>query len=186
MKKTTITWMLLGLAAVGMFLLPQTGSVSQAAQRAAALTLDVACDGSTFTLNRATAASEGIHRGDTYVLNGKIYAGGAIPEGGTRSAPSSFGPDQPGSIGVWYCRGTFLVGGAKFSEEKIQRVSTHYFTLNDKNRLFTEGFEGSVDITRAVVGGINTYAGARGIVTMQRLGVNATGSYNLRFTFSLD
>lgn len=184
MKRMLFPAMLIALAAV--FLLPQSGSVTQAAQNATTLVLDVSCDGNTFILNRATTASDGIHRGDTYVLNGKIYAGGTIPEGGTRTSPSAFGPDQAGSIGVWYSRGTFLVGGAKFSDEKIQRVSTHYFTLNDKNRIFTEGFEGSVDINRAVIGGINNYAGARGSVSMERLGVNATGSYNLRFTFTLE
>ena len=185
MRRTFITGILIALTALVVLMLPQPGTMTQAAVSAASLTLDVACDGNSFSLNRITPSALGIHRGDNYVLNGTIYAGGTIPEGGTKSSPSSFGPDQGGGIGVWFCRGTFLVDGSQFTSEKIQRATTHYFAMNDKNRIFTEGFEGSVDINRAVTGGVGTYAGARGLVTMQRLGVNATGSYNLRFTFTL-
>jgi hypothetical protein len=78
------------------------------------------------------------------------------------------------------------VGSSKFDIEKIQRVSTHYFALSGKDRIITEGFEGSAETTRIILGGINGFAGARGLVAMQRLGINPTGAYNLRFTFTLE
>lgn len=171
-------------AAVIMSFMPQPATTtSQAVQ---AVTYDVACDGNTFTLNRQKDDATEIRRGDTFVLNGKIYAGGTIPEGGTRSAPSSFGPDHAGSIGTWFCRGSFLVGSEKFDIEKIQRATTHYFALTDKTRLITEGFEGSVNTSRVILGGVGQYTGARGLVSMERIGINATGAYNMRFTFNLE
>lgn len=185
MKKIWYAIFVLALAALLVSMIPQSASPSTI-RAAQTVVYDVACDGSTFVLNRQNTASSAIKRGDTFVLNGKIYPGNTIPTGGTRTAPSSFGPESAGSIGTWFCKGTFLVGAAKFDAEKIQRVTTHYFTLNDKNRLITEGFEGSVNITRIVLGGIGQYAASRGLVTMERLGVNATESYNLRFTFNLE
>lgn len=184
MKKVLWAVFVAATAALVMSFLPQPAATS--VQAAQAVSYDVACDGNTFTLNRQNSTATEIRRGDTFVLNGKIYAGGTIPEGGTRSEPSSFGPDKPGSIGVWFCRGTFLVGSEKFDVEKIQRATTHYFALNDKNRLITEGFEGSVNISRVILGGIGQYAGASGLVSMERIGVNATGAYNMRFTFNLE
>jgi hypothetical protein len=185
LRRTFVTGIFIALTALVVLLLPQPGTLTQAAMNATTLTLDVACDGNSFALNRLDPSTSGIHRGDNYVLNGTIYPGNTIPDGGTKSSPSSFGPDQGGGIGEWFCRGTFLVDGSQFTTEKIQRATTQYFAMNDKNRIFTEGFEGSVDINRAVTGGVGAYAGARGLVTMQRLGINATGSYNLRFTFTL-
>ena len=41
-------------------------------------------------------------RGDTFIVRGSIYPGGTIPEG-----DGVFGPDEPGRIGTWLCRGTF-------------------------------------------------------------------------------
>jgi hypothetical protein len=163
--------------------LPAT-TTSQATQT---VTYDVACDGNTFTLNRQDVSmTEKIKRGDTFVLNGKIYPGGTIPSGGSRNEPSSFGPDQGGSIGTWFCRGAFLVGSEKFDIEKIQRATTQYFALNDKNRLITEGFEGSSDTTRVILGGVGQYYNSHGLVSMERIGINATGAYNMRFTFNLE
>ncbi len=184
MKKVLWAVFVATTVALVMSFVPQPAATS--VQAAQTVIYDVAADGNTFTLNRQKDTASEIRRGDTFVLNGKIYAGGTIPEGGTRSEPSSFGPDQPGSIGTWFCRGSFLVGSEKFNVEKIQRVTTQYFALNDKNRLITEGFEGSVNTVRLILGGTGSYAGARGLVTMERIGVNATGAYNMRFTFNLE
>lgn len=184
MRKRILFGVVAVLAVLTVLLVPQPGSVSHAAS-SADQSFDVACDGRTFVINRKNPDQLKIVRGDTYVLNGAIYQGGAIPSGGTKSEPSSFGPDHSGSIGTWYCRGSFLVDGDQFNSEKLQRASTHYFLLQGKDRLITEGFEGSPDITRVIVGGVNSFAGGRGICMMQRLGINATGSYNMRFTFQM-
>jgi hypothetical protein len=167
-----------------MSFMPQPATTTSQAVRA--VTYDVACDGNSFTLNRQNNKVAEIKRGDTFVLNGKIYPGGTIPSGGTRSEPSSFGPDQGGSIGTWFCRGSFLVGSEKFDVEKIQRATTQYFALNDKNRLITEGFEGSTETNRVILGGVGEYYNAHGLVSMERIGINATGAYNMRFTFNLE
>jgi hypothetical protein len=184
MKKVLWAVFIAASVAVLMSFMPQPATTT--AQAVQTVTYDVACDGNTFTLNRHDSSASEIKRGDTFVLNGKIYPGGTIPEGGTRSQPSSFGPDQGGSIGTWFCRGSFLVGSEKFDHEKIQRATTHYFALNDKNRLVTEGFEGSSDTTRVVLGGVGQYYNSHGLVSMERIGINATGAYNMRFTFNLE
>ena len=46
-----------------------------------------------------------IHRGDAFIVNGKIYRGGTIPSGTGRLQPGRAG--QPSATG--YCRGIFLV-----------------------------------------------------------------------------
>ena len=184
MKK--VLWAVFVAASVAVLLsfMPQPATTT--AQAVQTVTYDVACDGNTFTLNARDSSETEIKRGDTFVLNGKIYPGGTIPSGGTKAQPSSFGPDSGGSIGTWFCRGSFLVGSEKNDREKIQRATTHYFALNDKNRLVTEGFEGSADTTRVVLGGVGQYYNSRGLVSMERIGVNATGAYNMRFTFNLE
>jgi len=184
MKKVLWAVFVAASAALIMSFLPQPATTTSQATKT--VTYDVACDGNTFTLNAHDSSATEIKRGDTFVLNGKIYPGGTIPSGGTKAQPSSFGPDQEGSLGSWFCRGSFLVGSEKFDHEKIQRATTQYFALNDKNRLVTEGFEGSTDTTRVVLGGVGLYYNAHGLVTMERIGVNATGAYNMRFTFSLE
>lgn len=150
------------------------------------ITLDVALDGRTFVVNRVDPSAGSINRGDTFVLDGKIFEGGTIPLGGTKTEPSSVGPDSPGVIGDWICRGTYLVDSAELSTAKIQRATTNYFLLPDKDRLVTEGFEGAAsDITRVITGGLRQYDGARGNTTVERLGINATGAYNMRFVFTM-
>lgn len=186
MKKLFLTLFVLGVIGIAVSLLPVLGTAATVGAKATSVTFDVASDGRTFVLNRIDAAATSMKRGDTYVLNGTIFPGGTIPSGGTKTAPSSFGPDSAGSVGVWFCRGTFLVNSDQFASQKIQRATTHYFAFNDKNRLITEGFEGTILINRAILGGIGAFTGARGLVTMERLGVNSTGSQNLRFVFNIE
>lgn len=187
MKKLFLTLFVLGLIGIAISFLPSGGTAATPNAKATqTVSFDVASDGRTFVLNRVDATAAAIKRGDTYVLNGVIFPDGTIPQGGTKSEPSSFGPDNAGNIGIWYCRGTFLVNGDQFSVEKIQRATTHYFAFTDKNRLITEGFEGTVLINRAILGGVNQFNAARGLVSMQRLGVNSTGAFNLRFVFNIE
>jgi hypothetical protein len=184
MKKLLWAVFIAATAALAISFMPQSATTS--VQAAQAVSFDVAMNGASFTLNQQDNAATEVKRGDAYLINGQIYPGGTIPKGGSRTEPSSFGPDTPGSIGEFYCRGVFLVGAKKMEAEKIQRATTHYFVLNDKNRIITDGFEGSTNTTRVILGGIGQYAGAEGVVTMERLGVNSTGSYNVRFTFNME
>jgi hypothetical protein len=184
MKKLLWAVAITALAVLGISFMPQPATTS--VQAAKAVSYDVSLNGETFTLNQQQSGATDVRRGDVYLLNGQIYPAGTIPAGGTREQPSSFGPDHSGSIGSFYCKGVFLVGAKKFDVEKIQRASTQYFVLNNKSRLITEGFEGSTNTNRVIMGGIGEFAGAKGVVTMERIGINATGSYNLRFTFNLE
>jgi hypothetical protein len=185
MKRLPVLLLVFALVAVGLSLMQIASGVSSASTAATTLTLDVALDGRTFVVNRVDPASGSIARGDTFVLNGKIFSGGKIPTGGTKSEPNKIGPDSAGAIGEFICRGVYVVGGAELNTAKIQRVTTQYFLLPDKARIVTEGFEGASDITRVVTGGLRTYTGARGESSMQRLGINKTGAYNIRFVFTL-
>src|SRR5215831_10790376 len=61
-----------------------------------ALVLDVALDGQTLNYSRLDASGAGPIRGDTFIITGKVYAGGSIPDGDTTY---TFAPDPEGSIG---------------------------------------------------------------------------------------
>jgi hypothetical protein len=186
MKRFPVLLLVLALAAVVATLASSGSGVSSASTSATTLTLDVALDGRTFVVNRVNPSSGSIGRGDTFVLDGKVFAGGTIPTGGTKTEPSSVGPDSAGAVGDWICRGAYLVESAELSTAKIQRATTQYFLLANKDRIVTEGFEGASDITRVVTGGLRQFEGARGNATVERLGINATGAYNYRFVFTME
>lgn len=185
MKRLPVLLLVFALATLLTSFIYLNPGVSSAQTAGTTITLDVALDGRTFVVNRVEPSAGSINRGDTFVLNGKIFNGGTIPIGGTKTEPSSVGPDTSGSIGDWIGRGTYLVDSAELSTAKIQRATTNYFLLPNKARIVTEGFEGASDITRVVTGGLRQYDGARGNTTVERLGINSTGAYNLRFIFTL-
>ena len=69
--------------------------------------VDVACDGTTFRLNKSGTILDA-RRGDGFIVQGKIYRGGTIQPGGTMENPGPFDPrTAPGAIGDWVCRGSF-------------------------------------------------------------------------------
>jgi hypothetical protein len=148
-------------------------------------TVDIACDARTFKVNRGLPLINAL-RGDNFIVHGKIFPGNFIPAGGSETEPGTFDPDSPGSIGDWTCRGTFnfdfpeLVAGAKPHTTSTQ---TYYFGGEDS--LTSDGPEGGMRVTRAVVGGTGRFAGATGEVVEEAFGTNRTGLFNLRFTFKL-
>jgi hypothetical protein len=145
--------------------------------------LDVAVDGRTWGFNRSGVGQTGVVRGDTFVVNGKIFPGGSIPSGDTTGALS---PDSDGSIGTLICRGLFVVNAADLSNGvNISQASDQQFYLDEGNGLVTQGVEGTVAVMRAVIGGTGQYSGAIGQVSEEVLGWNETGGLNLRFTFNL-
>jgi hypothetical protein len=151
------------------------------------LSFDVAMDGRTWRLTRLDPSNpKGIaKRGDSFIVDGKIFPAGTIERGLNN-------PDQPGSVGTWVCRGTFYV--EDIANQTPHVASLQMYMLDGGNALVSEGLEGGVTVTRAVVGGWGSYAGARGTVLEEPMGSNDTTfdvgaaqvpSFNLRFTFRL-
>lgn len=149
------------------------------------LTLDVALDGRTFQLNRMdpTLGDQLPTRGDSFIVNGKIYPAGTIEQGLT-------GPDQPGSIGTWLCKGWFHVEDIT---QEPNVVTTQYFMLDDGNGLMSEGLEGGRTL-RAIIGGYGRWGDAIGDVvedeveendTLIPLGGADVPAPNIRFVFSM-
>jgi len=162
------------------------------------LVLDISIDGRTFRLDPAALNPNpfdptfnllGVKRGDTFIVQGKIFPGGTIPAGGAFGAAGVWSPDHAGSIGTWICRGTFDASGPDILAGHLPMVyTTQIFQLAGKDGLWTDGPEGGTTL-RAVTGGTGQFSNARGQVTQDTLGVNSAGTsqdFNLRETFSLD
>ncbi len=145
-------------------------------------TIDVACDARTYRQNNVDPAAGGSNRGDTFIVQGKIYPGGTIPKGN-----GVFSPDNAGSIGTWICRGTWLVNSSDLAAGVSPAFDTSqiYLLPDESKQLFSEGLEGPLPTLRAVTGGTGSAVGLRGEVRQELLGTNSTGLFNIRFTFHL-
>ncbi len=203
--KRFFTFLVLGLFAITLGVLAQSGAPSAAlaqepADHSAApaaedfldnlpltIVFDVATDAGSFRLNRGAALPEA-KRGDSFIVEGRVYPGGAIPPGGSLQSPGSFDPNTaPGSIGKWVLRGVFnhdfgeiLAGAEPFV------FGTQYFLFNDGRVLISEGSHGGARAQlRAIIGGAGAFSGATGEVREEIIGVNRTGLFNQRFTFKI-
>jgi hypothetical protein len=174
---------LLALLVVGLVTLHTQVSPLAAQDAENRLVIDVAQDGNTFAFNMVNPNASINSRGDTFIVNGTIYPGGTLPTGNANNTPS-----DPGGIGTWYCSGVLLVGGDQLNAGVTPIVSTNqlYMLPNDHRSLVSDGIEPNVGFSnvRAVVGGTGKYGRVRGSVVQQALGTNATGGFNLRFTFT--
>ena len=190
MKKLLVPLFILGLLSFVPQVPPQI-NVMAAAQGTETLTLDGACDCRTFRLNRVDpAATDEGAGGDTFVIRGKIFPSGTIPAGGTFENPSPVGPDSPGSVGDWHCRGTILVSDAEAAAgvKPAASLTQHYLLNQFKDSLVIE--QALVDFgadtaDQALVGGIGTYGGVTGAARLEILGVNNTGCPNFRTAFTI-
>lgn len=146
-------------------------------------TIDVACDARTYRQNNVNPAATGSHRGDTFIVSGKIYPGGTIPAG-----QGVFSPDNPGSVGDWTCRGVWLVSSEELTSGSAPAFDTSqiYLLPDESKQLFSEGLEGPAPTLRAVTGGTGSMAEATGQVRQELLGTNVTGLFNFRFTFKVN
>lgn len=146
------------------------------------LIIDVACDARTYSQNNVDPSLANSHRGDTFIVSGKIYPGGTIPSGN-----GIFSPDNPGSIGKWICRGVWLVNSIDLANGVSPAFDTSqiYLLPDDSRQIVSEGLEGSAPTLRAVTGGTGSLAGVSGQVRQELLGTNLTGLFNFRFTFDL-
>jgi hypothetical protein len=190
MKKLLGLLFVLGLLSFAPHVPPQV-KVMAAAQATESLTVDVTCDCRTFRMNRVdpTATDNG-SGGDTFIVRGKIFPSGTIPAGGTYDNPSPVGPDSPGSIGDWHCRGTIIASDAEAAAgaRPLGSLTQHYMLNQFKDSLIIEAvavdFE-SDTADQALVGGIGQYGGVTGTGRLQILGVNNTGCPNFRTAFTI-
>ena len=174
----------IGMASPG---IARTGGPTEAGRaKVVTETFDVATDATTFRIAGGKSLPEAL-RGDTFIVEGKIYAAETIPPGGSLDAPGAFDPATAGgSIGTWVLRGTLnrdfteIIGG---SSPFV--YGTQYFVFDDGRLLVSDGAHGGPPVTRSVVGGGGAFAGASGEVVEQIIGVNATGLFNQRFTFHI-
>jgi len=176
------------LLAVGLVFIPfSLSSINNRANADAGnpgeFTIDVACDARTYRQNNVDPAASGSHRGDTFIVSGKIYPGGTIPTG-----QGVFSPDNPGSIGDWTCRGVWLVSSGELAGGAAPAFDTSqiYLLPDESKQLFSEGLEGPAPTLRAVVGGTGSTSEASGQVRQELLGTNVTGLFNFRFTFKVN
>jgi hypothetical protein len=185
------------LIALGLVVLGLTGTVpsfwSQVAAQTAAqadtgrnerkrrINLDVACDCRTFSFNRGVSFDQ-VVRGDGFIVNGKIFPAGTLPEGA-----ASNDPNDPGSVGKWICRGTQAVSFADIiaGAPHPHVFFTQYHLLDDRRGLVSDGASNETRGVAAVVGGLGSLSGAGGDVSATIIGTNSTGCPNIRFTFNL-
>jgi hypothetical protein len=145
---------------------------------------DVSIDAATTRTLYSTNGT--ISRGDTFIITGRIYPGGAIP------ADGKFNPTNSGSIGTWTCRGVYNFDLAELNAGREPMVfTTQYFQFDDGAMLVTEGTEGVAPSVRVVTGGTARYSGVNGQVFQQFLHFNDTvdvdgmPGFNFLFTFDL-
>jgi hypothetical protein len=150
------------------------------------IVIDVACDASTLVLNTVHPSDTGPVRGTTFIVNGKIYPGGTIPAG------NGFDISTPGLIGTWVCRGAFnfsiseiMAGSAPGQSTTQGYLFSPTGSLAVDDSLVSVGEEGGVTTHRVVSGGTGAYRGMIGEVKQEILGVNSSGLYNFRFTFTI-
>lgn len=184
----------LALTAVTVLLLAASAAGAQNRQRVRIV--DVSMDAaSTWVSVRGGFEQFAENRnGDTFWVKGAIFPGGTIPAG-----DEVFGPDEPGRVGTWLCRGVF---NFDFDPDILAGAVPHVWTtqmfllqasgfdpaadLASGDGLITEGLEGGLPTHRVIVGGTGRCAGARGDVTQQQLGFSSGGLFNHRFTFRFD
>ncbi|MHC4559028.1 MAG: hypothetical protein ACYS80_17195 [Planctomycetota bacterium] len=162
-------------------------SIGTYAQTVHEFVVDMVADGRTMTLNRVDPTAETPRRGDTFIVKGKLYPGGTVPEGGTPENPLFDIDTLEGAIGQWNCRGTFendfedIMAGAR-----IHIMSSVNYLFDNGDSLVSDGPEtGPHPVIRPIVGGTAQYIGAQGQVLTEFTGFNQTGSGNFRFTFTV-
>jgi len=178
-RQFVVAWLVLGLVAI---LLASHSRVdlARAEHEENEFTIDVACDARTYRQNNLDPSAAGSHRGDTFIVEGKIYPPGTIPVG-----EGVFSPDNPGSIGTWICRGVWMVNLEQLAAGVSPAFDTAqtYLLPDESRQLFSEGLEGPQPTLRAVTGGTGSMEGVVGQVRQELLGTNVTGLFNFRFTF---
>jgi len=172
------------IAAVALMVAPQVAPAQMFGNSPERIefTVDVAEDMNLFAEPRVPIGTEPL-RGSFFVTEGKIFPANTIPSvSGDQFDPNAVG----GSIGTWFCKGTFLVNGSLFDKTPMAVLSDQVYLLaKDKQSIATTGPEGSAPTVRSVIGGTGMYAGYTGEQRQEFLGFNKTGGVNLRVTITL-
>lgn len=188
MKRVKFSSYILSALLVGCLTIPVSFGADSRTRAAAdvssdALVLDVAFDGKSLSYSRPDAWGSGVARGDTFIVTGRIYAAGSIPDGDTTY---TFAANSDGSIGSVVSTGMYTVDATAIAAgEPLYASTSHVILLDTGDGLMTQGLEGSVDEIRFLIGGMGQYSGAVGQVTQQVLGTNDTGGQNVRLTFQM-
>jgi hypothetical protein len=156
------------------------------------LVVDVAIDGSTWRMDDGSnpffpAFTGALARGKTFIVSGRIYPANTLEQGGNFDSPNNpAGPETPGAIGVWVCRGTFNLDIGQIAAGEAPHVtSTQFFYFSDGSSIVSDGPEGGAVVVRAIVGGTGRFKRVRGDVTETPLGVNTSNMFNVRFAFGI-
>lgn len=167
---------------------------------ATSLELDVACDGRTFHLNPAdpTRKGSGTNAGDSFMVAGSIYPAGTIAKG-------LRGPDQPGPIGRWICRGAFFMDAGSAPAGIPVSTSSVLFVLGAglssragdiaqaADGITTEGLEPQQGrVNRVITGGYGKYVGGigaqedivKGTNDTTIMGMRPAPNFTFRFSFT--
>jgi hypothetical protein len=143
--------------------------------------VDVAEDFALFSSTPVKPTDAQPERGAFFVTEGNIYPAGTIEGDG-----AAFDPNSAGSIGRWFCRGTFLVTASQIPAAAFWVDTAQlYFIPDDTRSIATDGLEGAGTIVRTVTGGTGPFRGYLGEQRQEFLGFNASGGANLRVTFVL-
>ncbi len=153
-------------------------------------TLDNACDARTNRFNRVDPAATAGMRGNTGIINGKLFTGWTIPSGFDRAF--DLDANVANSLGTWRCIQTILNDPAPGNTElPLTGAVAYYFDLAG-GMLMVQGLSshrdpavGGVTRVHPIVGGTGIYKGASGEVHEEVIGNNNTGAFNLRFTFRI-
>lgn len=185
--KWTIAAIALGVATLS------TPSRVESSDAGGRFVVDVALDGRTWRMNDGSNPffpnfTGALNRGNTFIVSGRIYRGGTLATGGDFGGTNNpAGPETPGAIGTWVCRGTFNLDIGDIAAGGYPHVtSTQVFTFNSGAVVVTEGPEGGATVLRAVIGGAGRFRAAAGEVVEIPLGVNTSNLFNVRFRFRLD
>ncbi len=131
---------------------------------------DVACNGGTMVFNRklGNPPDSLVLRGDTFLVQGRIYPAGTIAQGLT-------GPGQAGGIGTWVCHGWLFHDAADILNGAVPHtITTQHYLLDSGDGLVSEGTEGGQYTLRVITGGYGLYHGARGSVSEAEVETNNT------------
>jgi hypothetical protein len=149
------------------------------------LAVDIAILGSTFRPNLLEGAFPPAAgnvpdlRGGTFVVEGRMYPSGSIPE-----SEGAFDPESIDSIGVWFCRGEFLAypgrpAPALLTQQQFLMGAISPQTAPPEDTLTTSGIETTSNaalrlVRRTILGGTGKYNSASGTCYQRRLGSNNT------------
>lgn len=147
------------------------------------ITVDVAEDFAKFIPGPPFDENGVPERGSFFVTEGNIY-----PKGTIKGDGADFDPNADGAIGTWFCRGTHLVSGVDFPNERFAVDTAQAYLLpSDKHMIVTDGLEGGLgfEIERVVSGGTGKFKNYIGVQKQELIGFNKSGGVNLRVTLVL-